>query len=100
MVIQLQIILKLFNRIIFMKEYIFFIIFIICTNSVYAQVPIDESAKNEMKYWKLRGRLIGDDNNKDVYNGFMTVGSGDGMSIPAATRAPFVSVPNFRSIQK
>ena len=27
-----------------------------------------------MKYWKARGRLIGDENNRDQHNGFMVVG--------------------------
>ncbi|MBK7692672.1 MAG: T9SS type A sorting domain-containing protein [Bacteroidetes bacterium] len=55
----------------------------------YAQATsLTEVAKNDMKYWKLRGRLTGDDNNKDVYNGFMTVGSGTGMSIPSEIRHP------------
>ena len=57
-----------------------------------AQTPLYQYsynfAKYEMFYWKIRGRLIGDDNNKDVYNGFMTVGSGAGMSIPSEKRHP------------
>ena len=64
--------------------------FAILANSmvISAQPSTYDLAKNEMKYWKLRGRLIGDDNNKDVYNGFMTVGSGAGMSIPSEKRHP------------
>jgi hypothetical protein len=49
---------------------------------------LSQFAINEMKYWKLRGRLIGDDNNKDVYNGFITLGDGKGLSIPAVQRHP------------
>ncbi len=54
----------------------------------FAQPGLDEFGRNELKYWKLRGRLTGDENNKDVYNGFMTVGDGNGKSIPAAQRNP------------
>lgn len=54
---------------------------------LYSQTPT-ELGINEMKYWKLRGRLIGDENNRDSYNGFMTVGSDSGMSIPGASRHP------------
>ena len=39
--------------------------------------------RNYMKYWKARGRLTGDENNRDQYNGFMVVGGETGMSIPA-----------------
>ena len=60
----------------------------------YCQVNIEQAA-NQMKYWKLRGRLTGDDNNKDVYNGFMQVGNGIGMSIPAASRGPLFGRNNY-----
>lgn len=39
--------------------------------------------RNYMKYWKARGWLIGDENNRDQRNGFMVVGGETGMSIPA-----------------
>ena len=54
----------------------------------YAQPGLDDFGRNELKYWKLRRRLTGDNNNKVVYNGFMTVGAGHGKSIPAVTRLP------------
>jgi hypothetical protein len=63
--------------------------YLIAPHEVLSQATsLSELAKNDMKYWKIRGRLIGDDNNKDVYNGFMTVGSGVGMSIPSEIRHP------------
>lgn len=38
------------------------------------------------KYWKARGRLIGDENNRNIYNGFLVVGDQAGMSLPAEQR--------------
>jgi hypothetical protein len=64
-------------------------------NNIQAQYLTSEAAKLEMKYWKLRGRLIGDDNNKDKYNGFMTVGEGKGMSIPGVSRHPIYGRNNY-----
>lgn len=66
----------------------FYKVFISSYNALGQATSLTEIAKNDMKYWKLRGRLIGDENNKDVYNGFMTVGSGAGMSIPSEIRHP------------
>lgn len=70
---------------------ILLITYIILNTSLSSFAQINELANNEMKYWKLRGRLIGDENNKGKYNGFMTVGSGDGKSIPAGQRHPSYS---------
>lgn len=68
-----------------MKNFIPFAIVILFTTTTYGQL-LQEYAKNEMKYWKLRGRLTGDINNRDVYNGFLVVGSSAGMSIPFSRR--------------
>ncbi len=45
-----------------MKTYLvqFIIYAFLFSNSCYAQSPL-ELASNEMKYWKMRGRLIGDE---------------------------------------
>lgn len=58
---------------------------------------------NTMKYWKVRGRLIGDMYNRsgyvggttDMHNGFMVVGTGDGKSLPPEWRIPTDSVNQF-----
>lgn len=61
----------------------------------YGQSVLFQETSNFMKYWKLRGRLIGDPDNRDimhdqmhtsVHSGFMIVGDSQGMSIPAQTR--------------
>ena len=71
-----------------MKNYFLILITFIISSIVNAQVPLTEIAANEYRYWKLRGRLTGDEKNRDVYNGFMFVGDGDGKSIPAGIRNP------------
>ena len=50
-----------------------------------AQVEV-ELANNDMKYWKLRGRLTGDYMNRGIYNGFLSVGADAGQSIPSEKR--------------
>ena len=55
-----------------MKKIFLISIAIILNLNTQAQYLSSETAILEMKYWKLRGRLIGDDNNKNVYNGSMT----------------------------
>jgi len=70
-----------------MKKNILFILLALYTNFIHAQF-LSEFASNEMKYWKLRGRFTGDDYNKDVYNGFLTVGTGKGMSVPSTQKNP------------
>lgn len=49
-----------------------------------------EFGSNEMKYWKLRGRFTGDNNNKDIYNGYIHEGEGDGKNLPFIYRRPLV----------
>lgn len=71
-----------------MKKSIIFFVLFICNLDLFSQTGLDDFGRNELKYWKLRGRLTGDDNNKDVFNGFMTVGGGNGNSIPADLRMP------------
>lgn len=63
---------------------------VLCLHSIYSfgQVSLIEFANNEMKYWKLRGRLTGDENNRDQYNGFLIVGQNNGEGIPAVQRHP------------
>lgn len=63
------------------------LLILLSTSMSYAQA-LTEMAANEMKYWKLRGRFLGDQNNRDVYNGFVRIGTGTGMSIPAEIRGP------------
>jgi hypothetical protein len=69
-----------------MKSYINILALVLLNWSLNAQT-LEEFARNEMVYWKLRGRFTGDDNNKDVYNGFMIIGDGEGKSIPADKRS-------------
>lgn len=63
---------------------------VLCLYSMYSfgQASLIEFANNEMKYWKLRGRLTGDENNRDQYNGFLIVGQNNGEGIPAVQRHP------------
>jgi hypothetical protein len=69
---------------------LFFIALIFYANFTFCQSQLD-LATNEMKYWRLRGRLIGDDNNRDVYEGFLRIGPNAGMSMPAARKIPLVT---------
>ncbi len=38
------------------------------------------------KYWKARGRLIGDEYNRNIYKGLMVIGGQAGVSLPAEQR--------------
>ncbi len=64
-----------------------FLLLIAYTNTS-AQSAAWQMANNEMKYWKLRARLIGDPANRNVYNGFLHSGLGSGMAIPFEDRKP------------
>ena len=66
---------------------------ILLSTNLLAQTLLQE-VSNEMKYWKLRGRLIGDENNRDVYNGFGRVGEGAGMSLLISRKA-LQKIENF-----
>lgn len=70
-----------------MRILLFLILLVISTKS-FSQFTLTDFAKAEMKYWKLRGRLTGDENNRDKYNGFMNVGEGQGKSIVFDIRYP------------
>ena len=48
----------------------------------YSQYSAYDLASYHMRYWKARGRLVGDEYNRDQHNGFMVVGDKPGMSIP------------------
>lgn len=50
------------------------------TSVVHCQT-LTELATNEMKYGKTRARLIGDKNNRDVYNGFIDIAIGKRKSV-------------------
>lgn len=67
---------------------ILFAMFVLRSMVAYSQASHIEMANNEMKYWKLRGRLTGDENNRDQYNGFLVVGQNNGEGIPAVQRHP------------
>jgi hypothetical protein len=66
------------------------IFIIIFQNLSYCQLSPEQInlARNEMKYWKMRGRLTGDENNLNKYSGFLRVGDQQGQSIPFAVRKP------------
>jgi hypothetical protein len=51
----------------------------------------------EMKYWNMRGRLLGDENNKEKFSGFVAPGSDPGKSMVFGARYPFLSIyyPEF-----
>jgi hypothetical protein len=61
------------------------IILTVLLNSIIlrAQVDICKNVALEMRYWKLRGQLRGDERNLDVYNGLLSVGESSGQSLPA-----------------
>ena len=65
-----------------------FSMFVLMSVLAHSQTSHIEMANNEMKYWKLRGRLTGDENNRDQYNGFLLVGQNNGEGIPAVQRHP------------
>jgi len=66
---------------------IFLLILSFHSYTTFSQTVV-ELANNEMKYWKLRARLTGDHKNRDIYNGFLSVGPYAGQSIPSAIRVP------------
>ena len=71
---------------VYVKKIGILLLFILSSTNLIAQTLLQE-VSNEMKYWKLRGRLIGDENNRDVYNGFGRVGEGVGMSLLISRKA-------------
>jgi len=54
-----------------------------------AELKID--AELEMKYWQYRYRFLGDDNDRDKYPGFISVGNGPGQSLPIDSRNKYIS---------
>jgi Secretion system C-terminal sorting domain len=79
-----------------MKNFSIFIILL--SSSLFSNSQTFDVCNNaalEMRYWKLRGQLIGDEHNRDIYNGFMTVGSGPGKSLPADVQKPDMLRTNY-----
>jgi hypothetical protein len=65
-------------------------------NSANAQaISAGQLASLEMKYWQMRGRLIGDESNSDKFNGFVSLGNQKGQSLVFHTRHPFESPWHF-----
>lgn len=58
------------------------VIFTFSCSLAYSQTQ-NSFASNEMKYWKIRAKLVGDKFNRDVHNGLVQVGTSSGGSIPA-----------------
>ena len=72
------------------KLYSIFIPSLLFANCVFGQITMYDLIQGDMKYWKLRGRLTGDENNRNVYNGFMVIGDDKGESLIADTRYPLL----------
>ncbi|GDX47814.1 hypothetical protein LBMAG25_06320 [Bacteroidota bacterium] len=77
------------------KIWIILIALLIQTVIANAQTdPLTElkiDAELEMKYWQYRYRFLGDDNDRDNYPGFISVGNGPGQSLPIDARNKFIS---------
>lgn len=77
------------------KIWIILIALLIQTVIANAQTdPLTElkiDAELEMKYWQYRYRFLGDDNDRDKYPGFISVGNGPGQSLPIDARNKFIS---------
>lgn len=75
------------------------------SNITIAQSALDIETSNFIKYWKVRGRLIGDETDRNIehagsttnlHNGFLVVGPDKGMSMPSNWRSelPAFTYPN------
>ncbi len=64
--------------------FMFFLFFSVGASAQIAQT----TTENLLKYWQLRGRFLGNDENREKFNGFVKVGTSAGMSLPAAKRYP------------
>jgi hypothetical protein len=70
---------------------LFFALLSICTPAFAQSLSSAQLASLEMKYWQMRGRLNGDKNNLDKYNGFVSAGTQSGQSMVFHNRQPFES---------
>jgi hypothetical protein len=70
---------------------LFFVLLSISTPAFAQSLGSAQLASLEMKYWQMRGRLNGDINNLDTYNGFVSEGTQSGQSMVFHNRQPFES---------
>jgi hypothetical protein len=75
-----------------MNKYKIIFLFLISSFALRSSAQITQEAVDlvaaEMKYWKLRARLLGDDDNLNRYSGFTSVGEGQGQSMVFRQRLP------------
>jgi hypothetical protein len=66
----------------------FLFVIIHCNVTAQPTQEVIDIVNAEMKYWKLRARFLGDEDNLNKYSGFTSVGDGQGQSLVFQLKLP------------